>query len=162
MAIATLQVLMQTLERNVVDTGAVLDGYEATHSDAELEESRQYQALVMGQAAMREAIERMNRQLNKSLHEARTMSCNTPQSEQSCRLLHHQSSGTRDLRDPRRMARFSEVCRILQGLPGYRLHPSGLVIESVGDLSVLSHEKQAEVYNLMEKDFLARNAKSRI
>lgn len=71
LAESAVKMLISMLERNVVDTGAVLDGYEATHSEAELEESRHYQALVVGYESMRATIKRMNRQLNRSLPEAK-------------------------------------------------------------------------------------------
>lgn len=63
--------LLRILERNVTDTGTVLDGYEATHDDAELSESRQYNALLTGHYAMIEAIGMINKQLNKALPERR-------------------------------------------------------------------------------------------
>lgn len=44
------------------------------------------------------------------------------------------------------------VCRILQGNPGYKLHPSELAVENVGDLSVLSQEAQASLHNRMVKE----------
>ena len=44
------------------------------------------------------------------------------------------------------------VCRILQGSPGYRLRPSELAVGSVGDLSCLSQESRACLYNQMVKD----------
>ena len=57
--------LLQTLTRNADDTGIILDEFEAAHDEAELCGSRQYNALVAGHFAMKEAIERINRQLNK-------------------------------------------------------------------------------------------------
>lgn len=58
-----LKVLLQTLERNVQDTGAVLDMYEATHNDHELCSSRQYNALAAAHFALAEAIEKINDRL---------------------------------------------------------------------------------------------------
>lgn len=57
--------LLQTLMRNLDDTGIILDEFEATHNDAELCCSRPYNALVTGHFAMEETIEKINSQLNK-------------------------------------------------------------------------------------------------
>lgn len=62
---AAVKLLLETLERNSADVGLVLDEYEATHDDTECEQSRQYQALVAGQSVLREAIDKINYQLNK-------------------------------------------------------------------------------------------------
>lgn len=58
--------LLQTLQRNVTDTGAALDMYEMTHNDYECDQSKQYSALVAGHFALQEAIQKINDQLNKS------------------------------------------------------------------------------------------------
>ena len=81
------------------------------------------------------------------------MNCKSHLSPCTCQLRTHRTDCTRCLREPGRLERLSGLCRILQDLPGYKLHPSGLVIENVGDLSGLSHEKIMTVYNLMERDF---------
>jgi len=65
MADNAIRVLLQTLNRNVCDTGTVLDIYEETHDDYELTYSRQYQALVAGHFALKDAIDKINNQLNK-------------------------------------------------------------------------------------------------
>lgn len=57
--------LKQTLERNVADTGRILDEFEATHDDYELCHSKAYSALNAGYFALKEAIEKINNQLNK-------------------------------------------------------------------------------------------------
>lgn len=44
------------------------------------------------------------------------------------------------------------VCRILQAAHGYRLHPSELAAETVGDLSFLSHEAIACLVCRMERE----------
>lgn len=90
------------------------------------------------------------------------MTCIFHQSLCTCRPLRRRSECKQCLREPKRLERLAELCRILQGAPGYKLHPSGLVIESVGDLSSLSQERQGQIGNLMERDFLARNAKGNI
>lgn len=57
--------LLQTLEQNVADTGIILDEFEATHNDYELCQSKQYSALNAGYFAMKDAIDKINNQLNK-------------------------------------------------------------------------------------------------
>ena len=57
--------LLQTLARNLEDTGIILDEFEATHDEYESDQSKQYSALVAGHFALKEAIERINYQLNK-------------------------------------------------------------------------------------------------
>ena len=60
-----LKLLLQTLTQNVNDTRVLLNEYEATHDDIELEEAKQYRALVAGHFEMKQTIERINKQLNK-------------------------------------------------------------------------------------------------
>lgn len=60
---AAVKQLLGTLERNAEDAALVLELYESTHGEAD--ESQHYRALVAGEAALREAIERINDQLNK-------------------------------------------------------------------------------------------------
>jgi hypothetical protein len=60
-----IKVLLQTLQRNVTDTGAALDMYEMTHDECECDRSKQYSALVEGHYALQEAIQKINHQLNK-------------------------------------------------------------------------------------------------
>lgn len=43
------------------------------------------------------------------------------------------------------------VCRILQAHPGYKLHPSELAAENVGDLSVLSRETRVRLFFQIRK-----------
>jgi hypothetical protein len=57
--------LLQTLEQNVADTGTILDEFEVTHDDYELCHSKQYGALNAGYFAMKDAIDKINNQLNK-------------------------------------------------------------------------------------------------
>lgn len=57
--------LLLTLEQNVADMETVLDEFEASHDDNELRQSRQYNALNAGYFAMKEAIEKINSQINK-------------------------------------------------------------------------------------------------
>lgn len=49
----------------MTDTGIILGEYEATHDDRELCDSRQYGALSAGYFAMKDAIDKINHQLNK-------------------------------------------------------------------------------------------------
>lgn len=60
-----VRVLLQTLTRNLNDTGIVLDQYEATHDDRECDLSKTYSALVAGHFALKEAIDKINNQLNR-------------------------------------------------------------------------------------------------
>lgn len=60
-----VKVLLQTLEQNLKDTGTVLNQYEATHDDFECCNSKQYNALVSGHFALKDAIAKINRILNK-------------------------------------------------------------------------------------------------
>ena len=53
------------LRQQVEDTATVLDQYEATHSEYEADQSVQYGALVEGHFAIKEAIDKINNQLNK-------------------------------------------------------------------------------------------------
>lgn len=60
-----VRLLVETLAQNLNDTGIVLDEFEATHNDYELCNSRQYNALVAGHFALKEALEKINNRLNK-------------------------------------------------------------------------------------------------
>lgn len=62
---SAVKLLLETLERNVSDTGIVLSEYETTHDDQELCSSRHYNALLAGHQALQEGIDRINNQLNK-------------------------------------------------------------------------------------------------
>ncbi|MCM1293681.1 MAG: hypothetical protein NC230_08910 [Bacteroides sp.] len=57
--------LLQTLTRNWYDTGVILDNYEASHNDYELCYSKEYNALNAAHFALKETIDKMNKQLNK-------------------------------------------------------------------------------------------------
>ncbi len=57
--------LLQTLTRNLHDTGILLDEFETTHNDYECDQSRDYDALVAGHFALKEAIDKINNRLNK-------------------------------------------------------------------------------------------------
>lgn len=54
------------------------------------------------------------------------------------------------------------LCRVLAVSPEYRLHPSELAVENVGDLSCLSQESTACLRNRMARDFASRNPTSGI
>lgn len=60
-----VKVMLTTLQRQFEGTSTVLDEYEATHSEYEADQSKQYGALVEGHFAIKEAIDKMNNQLNK-------------------------------------------------------------------------------------------------
>lgn len=57
--------LVDALTRNLCDTGIILDEFEATHDDRERDQSKQYAALVAGHFALKDAIDKINDQLNK-------------------------------------------------------------------------------------------------
>ena len=73
----------------------------------------------------------------------------------------HQISQKHSLLSQCDAKRLHELHYILQGAPGYKRHPSTLLIESIGDILHLSQEKQGLVMNLMKKDYLARNVKEK-
>lgn len=60
-----MELLLQIMEQNVADVEIILDEFEATHDDYELCHSRQYGALNAGYFAMKDAIDKINNQLNK-------------------------------------------------------------------------------------------------
>ncbi len=62
---AAVRILLKTLSRSVIDTGIILDEFEATHDDYECDQSRDYDALVAGHFALKEAIDKINNRLNK-------------------------------------------------------------------------------------------------
>lgn len=60
-----VELLLGTLIRNVTDTGIILDEFEATHTEHERDQSRQYDALVAGHYALKDAIDQINNRLKK-------------------------------------------------------------------------------------------------
>ena len=60
-----VELLLKTLTRNVIDTGIILEEFEATHDDYECDQSKQYDALVAGHFALKEAIDKINNRLNR-------------------------------------------------------------------------------------------------
>lgn len=60
-----VRLLIETLTRNIYDTGIVLDEFEAVHDDRECDQSKQYAALVAGHFALKDALDKINNQLNK-------------------------------------------------------------------------------------------------
>lgn len=60
-----VELLLKTLIRNVTDTGIILEEFEATHDDYECDQSKQYDALVAGHFALKEAIDKINNRLNR-------------------------------------------------------------------------------------------------
>ncbi|WP_289770881.1 hypothetical protein [Duncaniella muris] len=61
-----VELLLKTLTRNVTDTGIILEEFEATHDDYECDQSKQYDALVAGHFALKEAIDKINNRLNRN------------------------------------------------------------------------------------------------
>lgn len=72
-------------------------------------------------------------------------------------LQNHQISQKHHLLSQCDVERLHELHRILQGVPGYKRHSSTLLIESIGDISHLSQEKQGQVICLIRKSYFARN-----
>ncbi len=62
---AGVKTLLQALTRNWCDTGILIDEFEATHTDYECDQSKDYDALVAGHFALKEAIDKINNRLNK-------------------------------------------------------------------------------------------------
>lgn len=60
-----VELLLKTMTRNVTDTGIILEEFEATHDDYECDQSKQYDALVAGHFALKEAIDKINNRLNR-------------------------------------------------------------------------------------------------
>lgn len=60
-----VELLLKTLIRNVTDTGIILEEFEATHDDYECDQSKQYDALVAGHFALKEAIDKINNRPNR-------------------------------------------------------------------------------------------------
>ena len=60
-----IRLLLHILEQNLADTGKILDEFEASHNNYELCHSKQYNALNAGHFALKEAIDKINKQLNK-------------------------------------------------------------------------------------------------
>lgn len=63
--IKAVRQLLRTLQRNFEGTGFVLTQFENSHDDWECDQSKPYGALVAGHFAMKEAIEKINKLLNK-------------------------------------------------------------------------------------------------
>ncbi len=72
-------------------------------------------------------------------------------------LQNHQISQKHHLLSQCDVERLHELHRILQGIPGYKRHPSTLLIESIGDISLLSQEKQGLVICLIRKSYFTQN-----
>lgn len=60
-----VRILLETLTRNWYDTGIILDEFEATHDELECDRSANYSALAVGHFALKDAIDRINKQLNR-------------------------------------------------------------------------------------------------
>lgn len=80
------------------------------------------------------------------------------QSEEASALQNHQNAQKLAELDQQRKNLLSLVCRILQAHPGYKLRPSELAAETVGDLSCLSQEARACLHNRMERDYHVRTS----
>lgn len=65
MAAVAVKVLRKSLSQNLEDVKGVLDQFEATHSEAEREQSADYKALVEGQFSIEGMIERIDNEFVK-------------------------------------------------------------------------------------------------
>lgn len=65
MAAIAVKVLRKSLSQNLEDVKGVLDQFEATHSEAEREQSADYKALVEGQFSIEGIIERIDSEFVK-------------------------------------------------------------------------------------------------
>lgn len=62
-----LKQLRETLVRNMEDVAVVLDGYEETHTEGEMENSKEYGALVAGYFGIHELIKEINQAINREM-----------------------------------------------------------------------------------------------
>lgn len=67
MAGRAIMQLTEVAMRYLEDVGQVLTEMEATHDDAELTKSLEYQTLLAGHSGLQEMMERMNQQINKEI-----------------------------------------------------------------------------------------------
>ncbi len=137
---------------------AALDQAEGYMSEEELAASRIYGQLCRYDAQCEVIFQALCGELSGK---ADDLTYGSSQSPAPSALQSRQSGCRLAMRDPKNAGRFAAVCRILQVLPGYKLHPSGLAIESAGDLSLLSREKFQELALRGWRDFLAPSAKGK-
>lgn len=81
------------------------------------------------------------------------------QSEEALSLLSHQNRERHAVHELQHRNLLFLLCRILPAAPGYRLRPSELAVETVGDLSCLSQESRMMLLNRMEREVPSRTAK---
>jgi hypothetical protein len=67
MAGRAIMQLTEVATRYIEDVGQVLTEMEATHDDAELMRSMDYQTLLAGQRGLEGMMDQMNKQLNKTI-----------------------------------------------------------------------------------------------
>ena len=67
MAGRAIMQLTEVAMRYLEDVGQVLTEMEATHDDAELTKSLEYQTLLAGHSGLQEMMDRMNQQINKDI-----------------------------------------------------------------------------------------------
>lgn len=72
--------------------------------------------------------------------------------EASVPLTHPQTAERLEVLEQQRRNLLFLVCRILQAGPGYKLRPSELAAETVGDISYLSREARAFLYSQMVRE----------
>lgn len=67
MAERAIMQLTDVAMRYIADVGEVLTEMEATHDDAELMRSVEYQTLLAAQSGLEQMMDQMNKQLNKTI-----------------------------------------------------------------------------------------------
>lgn len=78
--------------------------------------------------------------------------------EASAPLSHPQTAERLEVLEQQRRNLLFLVCRILQAGPGYKLRPSELAAETVGDISYLSREARAFLYSQMVRESRVRTS----
>ena len=81
------------------------------------------------------------------------------QSEEALTLQIRQSFQELASLEKRRKKLLFSLCRTLRAAPGYKLHPSELAAEIVGDLSCLSQESYAVLMNRMVRESPSRTSR---
>ena len=91
-----------------------------------------------------------------------------PETNKSCQSVatsfpqNHQNECRCQVLERHRQNLLSLLCRVLRDAPEYKLRPSELAVENVGDLSSLSQETRAYLYMRMVPERLSRTATSDI
>lgn len=152
---------MRTLLGSLIHTQtrlrSVLDLAKSTMDEIALERSPVYTVLFVLEVHLKEAFKELCNELGKDGKAMRRISRSHQSAGASSPQSHSSDQKLAELERQRKNLLFL-VCRILQASPGYKLRPSELAVETVGDLSCLSREARACLYNRMERGYYARTA----